>query len=131
MEIIEVEYIYYGEKCSKLEGVAEQIELKLFDDNINSVIYLEKKLNSLEEIIKEESTIVPVVKINGEILKATGEIICEECSKKYGFEVKHNIYYSSEQNLKKGKKSEIEHGDIEKILCFKECCGGGCNKGCK
>ncbi len=131
MEIIEVEYIYYGEKCSKLEGVAEQIELKLFDDNINSVIYLEKKLNSLEEIIKEESTIVPVVKINGEILKATGEIICEECSKKYGFEVKHNIYYSSKINLEKEKKTEIEHKDIEKILYFKEGCGGCCNKGCK
>lgn len=131
MEIIEVEYIYYGEKCSKLEGVAEQIELKLFDENINSVIYLEKKLNSLEEIIKENATIIPVVKINGEVLKESEEIICEECSKKYGFEVKHNIYYNSKENLEKGKKSEIEHKDIEKIIGFKECCGGCCKKGCK
>lgn len=130
MDINEIVYMYYGDKCLMLQGILEQIELKNSNDKNVNMIYIEKRMESLEEIIENGATVIPVVKQNDIIIEATGEKKCVECSEKYGFEVSHKIYGKETTEVTHEICSKIGNKNIVKILTYKECNKNGCCGNC-
>lgn len=132
MNIYEIEFIYYGEKCKYLEILEEKISEKS-EDKESSCIVLTKELLNAEEVIESNAEITPVIKINGVTLKRSGTVLCNECTQKYGVSIFHSEYDGIEENKECNK---IEQRTIETVIEFKanktSCCGSvECNCNCK
>jgi hypothetical protein len=131
MEINEIEYIYYGDKCIMLDSILEQLESKMGNIKNMSAIYIEKRLEDSDEVIKERAEITPLIKVNGETIKEEGEVICKECSEKYGFEVRHKIYVNNKNIIETQKCTDIGIKEVEKVIGYKKCKKTGCCGGCE
>lgn len=138
MEIIHVESVYFGEKCSEIEKVEQKIEFELYEleNKEESVIYMEKEIRSIEEAEEAKMLFSPLVIINGEIKKAAGLFKCNICSEKYRTDIYH-YSYSEAENLVSLNEINLKSAEtardmiIESSSSSKKCncsCGGCCSK---
>lgn len=138
MEIIYVESVCFGERCSEIEKVEQKIEFELYEleNKEESVIYMEKEVRTIEAADEARILFSPLIIINGERKKAAGIFKCNICSEKYRTDIYH-YSYSKEENLISLNEINLKSAEtardmiIENSSSSKKCncsCGGCCSK---
>ena len=101
MEIIHVESVYFGERCSEIEKIEQEIEFNLYEleNKEESIIYTEKEIKSVKEADEARIIFSPLIIINGEMKNTTEIFKCNVCSKKYKTDVYHYSYNKKEKSI--------------------------------